>query len=607
MSIAFKSYRAKNGVLYGVICECFRDPVTKKSRTLGIESFANLEKLRAENPNFDKEIQEKVERLRADKKAKEKLVSSTIVKRIKDDENIIRSPFYYGSVIYRKVWELLELHTLLKRIKIEQKINYPIDTIAYNLASSKIANRLCSKRQCYMNDLSFLFNYDGLKKNNYYDVLDVLAAKKSRIVNHINKNINKIYKREVCVVLYDVTTFYFESFNPDEIRDNGLSKDKKTAETQVVMGLLIDQEGLPIDYELFKGDTHEMGTLLVVLENYLKQNNIKTVKVVADAGLNSAKNICTLDKKGHNFIVTQSLLKLSAKERKRILDDNNWKVILEDDNVSKYQQFEREVKFTDEDGSTYLKNYRLIVHWSHKRYVKDMADIDKLRVKAEQTLQKGTHYCESIKKSEFICKRAIDENGNLLDRAPLAKEKNYKFVLDVNKIEKIREAAGFYAFITNDCTSAPEEIYQQLRALWKIEACFRILKSNLNARPLYVYKKEHIEGHFVMCFMALVIERLVMKVIKAYDESLTSEKVTKLINQFFVMRFKGINSTTGVVIRGNHISADENHKDNTSENKVLFDKILSLFKIQPLDESESFKSFTSKMSVTLGFNLNLVS
>ena len=129
-----------------------------------------------------------------------------------------------------------------------------------------------------------------------YDSLDVLADRKDQIIKRLNSSIDSLYERDLTVALYDVSTFYFESFNEGDLRRRGMSKEHSTQETQVVLGLLIDSEGVPFTYELFPGNTAEVNTLMQVINKFRRQYKIKDVIVVADSGLNQLINLYSLQK-----------------------------------------------------------------------------------------------------------------------------------------------------------------------------------------------------------------------------------------------------------------------------------------------------------------------
>lgn len=144
-----------------------------------------------------------------------------------------------------------------------------------------------SKSKTFRTRDELLFDFSDLTLDEIYSSLDVLAARKKTIINNLNKNIEAVYSRVKTIAFYDVTIFYFESFDSDELRARGMSKENKSNEVQVVLGLLVDGEGIPINYELFRGNTSEMKTIIDVINDYKTANNLEKVTVVADRGLNS--------------------------------------------------------------------------------------------------------------------------------------------------------------------------------------------------------------------------------------------------------------------------------------------------------------------------------
>lgn len=625
MAIAYRTYK-KNGTTYAQIVNNFRDPATGKSRTTSLKSYGSLEKLKAEDPNFEDKIKADLAAMQNNQKQViEAIRDKALSKQTRADLNTtsFSLSIKFGEVVLRKKWEQLELDHLFSRIVTESngKINYDLDRVAYCLTSTRISTP-SSKKQCYLASRCSIFDYHDLTLTNFYECLRVLSDKKSRIVSFINKNIDKIYSRNVSVALYDVTTFYFESFKEDLIRKNGLSKDHKYAETQVVLGLLIDSEGIPIDYQLFPGNTHEIGTLLNVLSGYLKQYGVKDITVIADCGLNSKNNIIKLSNYGKKFIVTQSLRKLNKLILNKILDISNpaiWDYKEDEFDIWRSREILYSISDIAKDNKGNIlvdKNdkkiieeiqTRLIVNFSAKRYKKDMEDLAKAEEKARKYLSQGDCAIDAGKarKYELISKFAVDEEGKSTGKPPDKNNKKYTYGINEKLISERKKVAGYYAFITNDMTADKGELYSKLRTLWKIEMCFRIMKTNLEARPVFVRKKEHIEGHFVMCYLALVIERLCIRDLKEnYDADFSTQKLIDFMDSLQLTRILGSKLSTSLFNKSlTGVYAAQAQSD-TELNAVSerVNRLMECFGVEQLYNCEATQSIARKFNVSIPLN-----
>lgn len=620
MSLGFRTY-IKKGHRYGAIVESFRDPATGKSRTTSIVSFGNLDKLQETDPDFMTRINEELRRLNQDEAyyCETSLTKSLAMHRKSDFISTNYSPaIRFGEIILRRCWEELGLNKLFGRIRTEQNLGYDVDAAAYCLASDRMRTS-GSKKRCFVASRLGLFNYSSLSLEDLYSVLDVLHTKKSRIITWLNSHIDKLNQRELSVVLYDVTTFYFESFTQDNVRNHGMSKEHRTAETQVVLGLLIDTNGIPVDYELFSGNTHEMGTLLQVVNGFISRYGPDKLTIVADAGLNSKDNLLQMSEQGLTFIVAQSMRKLPQRLQDHILQISQESWDFEPGCFDEWRTcevpFPIECIKTDEHNNPVLDangrkvkvklNTRLIVNFSAARYKKDMADIQKLVAKAKKMLAQGNGVIESGKARRYplISKFGLDDNGQATDKPVKGSEANYTYGLNTKLIEDRKKVAGYYAFITNDPLGSKSEQYCKLRTLWKIEACFRVMKTFLKARPVYVRTEAHIRGHFVMCYMALVIEQLCLSKLKAeYDPTFSTERLIALVNAPMFSKVLSPLRSSQLLYKQVDPQYYEATGMDLKELSAKLDQALACFGVKQLLNIETASSAYKKLGVNLKLN-----
>ena len=343
----------------------------------------------------------------------------------------------------------------------------------------------------------------------YYRVLDIIYDEKEKLEKHLNSTLKKKFNRELNVVLYDVTTYYFESVKKDEIKGFGFSKDNKVNQVQVVMGLLIDNNGIPVGYELYPGNTSEFSTLYPVIKDLKEKYKFKKVIVAADRGLNSGKNLLLLKELGLDYVMAYKL-KGAKKEIKEKLFEDGYTIEKE----FKYKLIEH-VKEIRVDGKVEKIQDNLLLGYSEKRAKKDKADRQRLLDKADKLLNNPSMMKQELKKGG---KKFIKVTKGNLD-----------IELDVKQIEEAEKMDGFFAIEYSQKELTGREVREIYGSLWKIEDSFRVLKTNLEARPIFVWSEKRIRAHFLICYLALVIERYLEKLLKDNNVNLSTAKIQEAI------------------------------------------------------------------------------
>lgn len=324
-----------------------------------------------------------------------------------------------------------------------------------------------------------------------YRSLSFLASQKEQLEQHLHKQIIKKCNRHLAVAFYDVTTYYFESVNADGLKKFGFSKDNKVNQVQVVMGLLIDEHGIPVSYELFPGNTNDFKTLEPVLIRLKEQYGIKKLIIVADRGLNSKSNLLLLKSLGFEYIMAYKIRSGSKRVKEMVLDESGYNVVSPHFKWKKCG-FHSTFRL---DGKTHQINDHLLITWSWKREQKDRKD-------RERIVQKSKKLVES--KSQL--KAEMKKGGKKYIQLPLFEDENISF--NEKQLEIDEQFDGYYGIQYSDPSLSPEEVLKAYHGLWKIEESFRVLKNNFEARPIFVWTEESIQGHFVICYLALVIQRL---------------------------------------------------------------------------------------------------
>lgn len=514
MAFRLKVTKVK-GREYAAIVENIYDKQRHGSSSRTVRSCGDLVKLRLENPNIDEELRQEVARLNADAEAAAQAWINRHLQSLDCTQDRALKQVNYGIAFYRRIWESLKLHTWFDRAKRNagSRIGYDLDQAVFLLAAMRILKPM-SKSKTFSSRDELLFDFTKLSLDDIYHSLDVLADKKKTIISNLNRNLEEIYARVKTIAFYDVTTFYFESFDSDELRARGMSKENKTNEVQVVLGLLVDGEGIPIDYELFRGNTSEMNTIIEVVNNYKAKNKLEKVTVVADRGLNSRLNLKTLTDLKFDYIVAQSIDRLPAETKEKIFREDNWdQEFIAQDGSETFK-----VKTIKQSTAPELDN-EIIVTWSAKRQTHDLKVLNERFDKCKQLLEGGAG--------------AVDASIKHGVRQFLRIKKSAKVAYATNDdlYQKRKKQAGYYALVTSHKNTDALKIYSDLRRLWHIEECFRVMKTNLDTRPVYVWTTKRIRGHFLVCYLALVMERLAYYRIRQVGLDLSAQKVIELLAQ----------------------------------------------------------------------------
>lgn len=492
------------GNKYVRVVHSYRDSETNKPKMKVIKNYGNLEKLLKQDKNFleklEKEIKEKNERL------KESAVDK--IKKIETDnfekEGLVRKN--YGYLVYEKIWQELGISRWIKDIKTRSKIE--IEEILKQLVFQRLLTP-SSKKSAYDHRENYVDFRNDLILEDYYRVLDIIYDEKEKLEKHLNSTLKKKFNRELNVVLYDVTTYYFESVKKDEIKGFGFSKDNKVNQVQVVMGLLIDNNGIPVSYELYPGNTSEFSTLYPVIKDLKEKYKLKKVIVAADRGLNSGKNLFLLKELGLDYVMAYKL-KGAKKEIKDKLFEAGY--IVEKEFKYKLIEHVKEIRI---DGKTEKIQDNLLLGYSEKRAKKDKADRQRLLDKADRLLNNPSMMKQELKKGG---KKFIKVTRGNLD-----------IELDVKQIEEAEKMDGFFAIEYSQKELTGREVREIYGSLWKIEDSFRVLKTNLEARPIFVWSEKRIRAHFLICYLALVIERYLEKLLKDNNVNLSTAKIQEAI------------------------------------------------------------------------------
>ena len=432
--------------------------------------------------------------------------------------------FNIGVAVYYSLAKKLSLPIIFKYVKTKSRIRYDIHEYALLMVLFRLVNP-ASKLATWEDRMKLIIAFHGA--NNLracYRTLSRIEVHKDYVVAALNRQISKLCNRDVSTAYYDVTTYAFESQQADTLRIFGMSKDHKSGDVQVVLGLLMDQNGIPMGYELFPGNTSEFSTLIPVIEQYKNKYNINKITVVADRGLNSNENLTKLSQRGCKFIMAQKIKNSNPDIQEKIFSDK-WDYTRKDENgnITYKAKFIRvkkdiyETKISEKTKRRYTTKKVVdeldlvyLVTWSLKRYRKDKADQQRAIEKAQKAIASG----------------AKPSKRGFRELIKYDQEADGKASLDNEKIEEQAKWHGYYAITTNDLNLSAQEIEDSYHGLWQIEDCFRVSKTFLEFRPCYVWRPESVRGHFLLCYVSLVLEKLLAFLVKKAAEAGTIEKIT---------------------------------------------------------------------------------
>lgn len=463
-----------------------------------------------------------------------------------------------GYLYLKNIYAKLNLSDFFKSVSSDRKITYDCNKICQFLTYARILDP-ASKYGTY-DKLDTYYEKPQVEYQHMIRFLDILDRNSDKYLKHLFDNSENIVKRDTSVMYYDCTNYFFETEKPDEeivdevtgeiilgLRQFGISKENKTSPI-VEMGLIMDSRGIPISMCIHPGNTNEQLTAVPLEKEVIKMTGNKKFIYCADAGLGSYNIRKFNDMGGRAYIVTQSVKKLGQEIKDIVFNDSNYRLLSNDDaitlkemrtfnkkdanNLSLYNDFAYKVIPANTAMDTGLYEEKVYKNGRTKK------------VKAKGTLHQYIIVTFSRKMMEYqrtIRERQLERAKKLLrlkDPEKIKKGPNdirrflkntssdtANYVLDMDKIHEEEKYDGFYAVATNLDDSA-KDILAVAQNRYKIEDCFRIMKTNFDARPVFLRKPERIRAHFLICYTALLIYRLMECKL---DDNLTHVTTSNLI------------------------------------------------------------------------------
>lgn len=455
----------------------------------------------------------------------------------KDEQHL----FNGGYLFLQKIYHELGLHKICKRISQKYKFDFDLDSILSRLVYGRV---IFPSSKLATNELSKKFieqpNFD---LHQIYRALEVLAKETDCIQSALYENSLKIFKRNTGVLYYDCTNYFFEIEQEDGNKQYGPSKDHKPNPI-IQMGLFMDGDGIPLAFSMNKGNINEQLTLKPLEKRIISDFELSKFIVCTDAGLASEENRKFNDKDGRAFITTQSIKKLKEHLKKWALSPDGWKLPGSEKNydISKLDEMMEKANPEDREkirSKVFYKErwikendfeQRLIVTYSikyrdYQRKIRN-GQIDRAQ-KLIDTNPTKLKKCNPNDYKRFIHKTSYTPDGEVAEKEILS--------IDSSLILKEKAFDGFYAV----CTTLEDDVSEIIkvnRRRWEIEECFRIMKSEFKARPVYLSNDDRIEAHFITCFISLILYRLLEK---RLNEKFTCHEIITGLRDMNFLEIKG--------------------------------------------------------------------
>ncbi len=419
----------------------------------------------------------------------------------------------------------------------------------FEMISALVYARLvhpCSKSKTYDEVIPKLFESYDFSLNQLYDGLEYIGCEYEKIIEIYNHQIQQMYKFDTSHTYFDCTNFYFEIDKEDSFQKKGPSKENKK-DPIVGLGLLLDANQIPIGMKLFPGNESEKPVIRTIIDELKTRHSVSGRTIhIADKGLNCAENIFYALKNGDGYIFSKSVKLLPETERTWVLLPNDYRDVKNANGDVLYRIKEGVDDFEYKIKNPVTERYRAfkltekrIVAYNPKLAKKQIYEINKEIEKAKTLKASQAKKSEYGDCSKYVIFTPADQKGNDTDG-------KIKVTMNEELIKKSLELAGYYMLVTSEISMTDKDIYDAYHNLWRIEESFRIMKSQLDAGPVYLQKEDTTTGHFLICYLAVLLTRLLQ--FKVLKNNYCSEDLFEFIHDFRVAKIsdrKYINLTRG--------------------------------------------------------------
>ena len=459
-----------------------------------------------------------------------------------------KQTFFRGGYLFlQSIYYQMQMNKICRKLKQRYKFKYDINAILSDLIYARILDP-CSKRSSYKAASEFL-EKPSYELHDVYRALDVLGAECDLIQAEVYKNSHFMGKRNDKILYYDCSNYYFEIEQEDGSKKYGKSKEHRPNPI-IQMGLFMDGDGIPLAFSLFPGNANEQTSLKPLEKKVLGDFGCQKFIYCSDAGLGS-ESIREYNHMGERaYIVTQSIKKLKKEEKEWALDPQGFKRVSDDKpvDITKLPEDDKGLYYKDEPYTTKKLHQRLIITYSPKYALYQKFIRDKQVERAQKMLDSGKAKKNRKNPNDparFIGKIAVTKEGEAAD---------IRLYLDEDKIAEEAQYDGFYAVCTDLLDDEVGDILKVSEGRWQIEECFRIMKTDFSARPVYLRDENRIQAHFLICFLALTIYRYLEKKL---DSKYTCEE---LLDTLKAMNFAEIQEQGFIPLYKRETITDDLHE-----------------------------------------------
>lgn len=558
MAYYLKKTKQKNGRIYLSICESYYHHEKKQTAQKLYASYGSIETLKAngiEDPISY--YQAKVDKLNSERKKEKAQIK---------EKQIGESPMrYIGHLPFVSILNTLDIKKYLDLMQSVRQFQFNLYEGLETLVSARLVSP-CSKYATFHDVLPCLYESHNISYDQLLSICEYLGSEYEKVVEILTAATADKFGIDTSKTYFDCTNFYFEIDKETDFQKKGPSKENRH-EPLVGLGLLLDANQIPISMRVFPGNESEKPKLRQIINEMKSSNNIigKTIQV-ADKGLNCAENIYEAVKSKDGYIFSKSVKTLPKIEKDWLLLDsgnscekdnpNRWTDVKDSNGNVRYRYkscidvFPYEYK--DKDGKKHSFNVRekRVVTYNPDLAAKQLFEINREILKAKTLCLSSAKKSQFGDSAKYVNFKSTSNGAITDDRVSVS--------LNEEKIKEAKTLAGYNMIITSEISMNEQQIYDTYHNLWKIEESFRIMKTELDTRPVFLQKENSIKGHFLICYTAVLLERLLQY--KVLGEKYGASQIMKLTRELKIVKIeskKYVNITSsGDVIKG--ISKDLN-------------------------------------------------
>ena len=523
-----KTYRKESGRTYLVIAQKYRNPRTNVSTDRTIKSLGYLDELEKKYDDPVAHFKKVALKMTEEENAKKKLTLKINMEEELPKDSKGRKNLGYAAIL--KIYHELGLDDFFKNRARYQPFKYNTNSIMILLVVSRLLQP-GSKKKAF-EEKGRYFERFSFSLADMYRALSHYAKLAKEFQRYLNGKVKDKYKRNTKTIYYDVTNFYFEIDKADELRKYGRSKEKRH-NPLVQMGLAMDADGIPIHYRLFPGNKLDKETFRSVIGEVRRNYNTGRIVVVADMGIITGDNIYYLTggKNMNGYVFSFSVRGATDAFKDYVLDSEGYvgadgRPAGEDATFKiKSRRIARDINVTVKSGRTAKKTVyeKQVVFWAKKYADKAKAERQEVVKKAMELAADPNKYSRAVNYGAAKYVKNVEFNQ---DTGEILKGRKSP-CFDFDKLAEDEKYDGYYAIVTSELKMSDGKIIDAYRGLWEIEETFKVTKGTIEARPVYVSREDRIGAHFLICFIALVIIRLIGKKTK---RKYSAEKIIACLN-----------------------------------------------------------------------------